>query len=123
MFKSITYLNLNESTNFSLNASVTLLGQMISKAPKLSFIDIGMQEKHLIDIFYPAEYYQDLRLKSRGETYIDEYGEEYTPADSPILKGNYPAITLPEGHGEFSIVKIGEEGDEGEDFDFSTAKE
>ena len=64
MFKSITHLNLRWSTNFTSNASVVLLGQMISKAPKLSFIDIGMQEKHLIEIFYPAESSQDIRLKS-----------------------------------------------------------
>ena len=76
MFNSITYLDLCESVNFSLNASVILLGQIISKAPKLSFIDIGMQEKHLIEIFYPAESSQDVRLKPRDETYVDEYGDE-----------------------------------------------
>ena len=78
-----------------------------------------MQEKHLIEIFYPAESSQDLRLKSRDRTYVDEYGDEH-PDDSPILCGDNPEKTLPEGHGEFSIVKIDEEG---EDFNFSTFKE
>ena len=64
MFKSITVLTLNESVNFTLNESVILLGQIISKAPKLSSIDISCQEKNRIEIIDPAESSQDIRLNA-----------------------------------------------------------
>ena len=87
MFKSITHLNLCSSLNFTSNASVILLGQIISKAPKLSFIDFGRQAKHLIEICYPAETSQDLRLKSRAYYNETDYDFEdlIWAENNPIL--------------------------------------
>ena len=46
---------------------------------------------------------------------------DYYDEDTYKIK-EYDPLTLPEGHGEFSIVKMNQY-EEGEDFDFSTAKE
>ena len=72
---SITVLNLEHSLNFSIDASVFLLGQIIAKAKHLKLLNIGGQEKRKIGIFISEEsiaFYWD---KEQRCTLEEGYGE------------------------------------------------
>ena len=45
MFNSLTALNLNDSTNFSYDTSVTYLALMLAKAQYLKFVDIANEDE------------------------------------------------------------------------------
>ena len=56
---SITVLNLKHSLNFSIDASVFLLGQIIAKAKHLKLLNIGGQEKRKIGILTTFSSFQN----------------------------------------------------------------